>query len=180
LKIGQRPDHGSDDAVCLLSDCHRRIEEFLGILTAITNRSEGRALDAAARRQLEAALSYFATAAPRHTADEEDSLFPRLEASSDQGALAALDMIRGLERDHDEAKGHHDVVDQLVRRWILEGCLSDASVRDLKERLARLNALYRAHISVEDHELFPAAARILSANDLQEIGREMAARRSAR
>jgi hypothetical protein len=38
--------------------------------------------------------------------------------------------------------------------------------------------LYAAHIAVEDHEVFPTAARILSGSDLHDIGREMASRRS--
>lgn len=41
-----------------------------------------------------------------------------------------------------------------------------------------LQTLYRTHIAVEDHELFPVAARALDAPAPQAIGREMAARRN--
>ena len=180
LKIGQRPDHGFDEPLGLLSDCHRRIECFLAVLTAITDRAGGGTLSVAERAQLEAALAYFATAAPRHIADEEESLFPRLQASDNRDARAALEVIRRLERDHDEADAHHEAIARLVPRWLTDGSLADDLVRELTERLARLDALYAAHIGVEDRELFPAAARLLSAADLAAIGREMAAQRSVR
>ena len=100
LKIGQRPDHGFDEPLGLLSDCHRRIEHFLRVLTTTADHLNCARVGDADRRQLEAALAYFATAAPRHTADEEDSLFPRMEASQDPNAMAVLALIRRLESDH--------------------------------------------------------------------------------
>jgi hemerythrin-like domain-containing protein len=177
LKIGQRPDHGFDQPLRLLSDCHRRIEHFLEVLRVITKHANGGALDESERAQLQGALDYFATAAPRHTADEEESLFPRLAASGDAEARHALELINRLEDDHAKAALHHEAVDALVRRWIADGSLSRADVQDLIGRLDRLAALYGAHIAVEDQDVFPAAGRVLSADDVQAIGREMAARR---
>src|SRR5215471_17459172 len=106
IKIGARPDHGFDEPLGLLSDCHRRIEHFLAVLASIAERSKG-PLSPSERSQLEGALSYFATAAPRHTADEEQSLFPRLRASQDPAARAALDTVARLEHDHAIADGRH-------------------------------------------------------------------------
>ena len=50
----------------------------------------------------------------------------------------------------------------------------------LRGHLAALRALYQRHIDVEDRELFPAAARLLCATQIADIGREMAERRSGR
>jgi len=180
LKIGQRPDHGFDEPLGLLSDCHRRIEHFLSLLTVTTDRADGGTLSDGERTPLEAALTYFATAAPRQTADEEESLFPRMEASLDRDATTALNMIVRLESDHDEANRLHEAVDRLVRLWLANGSLADSLMRRLQRHLARLNTLYAAHIAIEDREVFPVAARILSPSDIHEIGREMAARRSIR
>jgi hemerythrin-like domain-containing protein len=180
LKIGQRPDHGFDEPLGLLSDCHRRIEHFLRVLTVTAERVDKAPIGDVDRRQLESAVTYFATAAPRHTADEEESLFPRIEASHDASAIELLNQIRRLEADHEEANRHHGAVDTLVRRWLADGVLAEPFVRALKQHLAALTALYATHISVEDHEVFPAAGRILSPSDIVEIGREMAARRLAR
>jgi hemerythrin-like domain-containing protein len=178
LQVGQRPDHGFDEPLGLLSDCHRRIEYFLGVLIAITGCVDGGMLSRAERAHLEGALTYFTTAAPRHTADEAESLFPRLRAARNREALDALDAIQRLERDHDEANTHHQAVDRLVRRWLADGTLADSSVRALKASLERLKTLYEAHIAVEDHDVFPAAARLLSPIEIQQIGSEMAARRA--
>lgn len=41
IKIGHRPDHGFDEPLGLLSDCHRRIEHFLRVLTAIEEQTRG-------------------------------------------------------------------------------------------------------------------------------------------
>jgi hypothetical protein len=43
-----------------------------------------------------------------------------------------------------------------------------------------LKVLYQRHITVEDEELFPAAARVLDDAQLRQIGLEMAARRRVR
>src|SRR5262249_7587162 len=116
---------------------------------------------------------------PRHTADEKDSLFPRLRASSDPRAAAALVLVDRLEDDHAAATEHHEVVNWLVRRWLADGNLAAADVRRLLERLEQLTVMYAAHIAVEDNQVFPAAAQILSTDDVSEIGQEMMARRSS-
>ena len=180
IKIGQRPEHGFDEPLGLLSDCHRRIEHFLRVLVALADQVGGGTLDASQRSQLQSALTYFSVAAPKHTADEEESLFPRLEAHEGAEAKAALDLVRRLERDHDEADARHRAVDLLGRRWLDNGRLDEADVHLLRNHFQRLRTLYEAHIAVEDGELFPAAARLLSASDIESIGREMAGRRAAR
>lgn len=180
LKIGKRPDHGFDEPLGLLSDCHRRIEHFLAILATITRDAGGGALDASQQAQLHAALEYFAAAAPRHTADEEQSLFPRLKQSGHPEADRVLQVLARLEHDHVVADEHHRRVDALVRRWLSDGSLPEPEAADLAGRLVALHEIYRAHIAVEDGELFPVAARMLSHEQLGAIGDEMAARRGRR
>lgn len=180
LQIGQRVDHGFDEPLGLLSDCHRRIEHFLRVLVAATNAADGGTLTQEHRTAFETALRYFAEAAPRHTADEEVSLFPRLRESDDPDAAAALDALARLERDHDEADTHHAEVDRLVRRWMADDGLPSSDLAQLRDRLARLQALYGDHIIVEDQQVFPVAARVLDREQIERIGGEMAARRNVR
>jgi hemerythrin-like domain-containing protein len=180
IQIGQAPGHDFDEPLGLLSDCHRRIEHFLHVLVAVDAEAAGGPLTAAHGRALEASLRYFAIAAPKHTADEEESLFPRLRDSPDPAAAAAMILVDRLERDHHEADVHHSAVAMLVQRWLAEDHLSPSETRELRERLAQLKHLYQRHIMVEDEELFPAAARLLDAAQLRQIGREMAARREIR
>ncbi|MGE0705434.1 MAG: hemerythrin domain-containing protein [Vicinamibacterales bacterium] len=180
IQIGQTPGHDFDEPLGLLSDCHRRIEHFLHVLVVVDAEAAGGRLTPAHRSALEASLRYFATAAPKHTADEEQSLFPRLRDSPDPAAAAAMVLVDRLERDHHEADVHHSAVATLVRRWLAEDHLSPSEARELRERLAQLQRLYQRHIMVEDEELFPAAARVLDGAQLRQIGREMAARRQLR
>jgi hemerythrin-like domain-containing protein len=178
IAIGRRPDHTFDEPLGLLSDCHRRIELFLRTLGALAAESFDAPLTEARRVELEAALTYFATAAPRHTADEEESVFPRLRRCADEAAARALQTVARLEHDHAEAAAHHAAVDAIGRRWLADGALSAEDRRTLRAHVAALELIYREHIAIEDRELFPAAARLLDAAEIREIGREMRARRA--
>jgi hemerythrin-like domain-containing protein len=177
IKMGPSADHGFDEPLGLLSDCHRRIEHFLATLVAIAATYRGSELRDADRRALETALHYFVTAGPRHSADEEESLFPRVRMAEDAAARAAYEKLRRLEADHRVAESHHDAVTRIGRQWLSDGTLAEPDVQALTEHLAELERLYREHIAIEDHDVFPAAARVLSAADVEAVGREMAVRR---
>ncbi len=176
IQIGQPLDHDFDEPLGLLSDCHRRIEHFLDVLVRATNAATP-SLKPEQWKDIEAALTYFAHAAPRHTADEEQSLFPRLRATHDPRARRALEYLGRLEHDHEMADAHLRAVDSFCRRWLDHGFLSEVDLRNLKDRLAELQSIYRDHIAIEDTQLFPVAAQLLSSDELRDIGREMAARR---
>ena len=169
VQIGQKRESDFSDPLGLLSDCHRRIERFLGVLVKIAQKAGE--LNAEERTAFENALEYFRNSAPQHTADEEDSLFPRLRAQ------ASLDRLAELESDHQAADRAHQLVDSLGRRWLAEGTLAPEQTRELRGALARLSRMYARHIAVEDRDLFPLAAQILPADQLAEVGREMADRR---
>jgi hemerythrin-like domain-containing protein len=175
VQIGQDRESDFSNPLGLLSDCHRRMERFLAVLVKVSQRASGRELDPEEQAALENALAYFRTSAPKHTADEEDSLFPRLRATAQ--AQASLDCLRGLESDHQAANRDHQFVDALGRRWINERKLSAEDSRDLIQALNRLSDMYARHIAIEDRELFPLAARVLPANQLADVGREMVGRR---
>jgi len=177
LRIGQPVDHTFDEPLGLLSDCHRRIEHFLEVLVRIEQNAAGRGLTPDEWKQVESALRYFETAGPRHTADEEESLFPRLRASLHPSADRAQRVLSQLEGEHELVESHHQMINILCRRWLDHDRLSDEDARELRDRLGDMQSIYRQHIAVEDHELFPIAQRLLSPSALEEIGREMAARR---
>ena len=180
IQIGQPVDHGFDEPLGLLSDCHRRIEHFLGVIATVTADAGGGPLTDAYRSALEGALRYFAVAAPKHTADEETSLFPRLRLSSDPAVASTLAALDALESDHDTADAHHTAVDAIARRWIAGDRLAAADVEQLRAHVTGLQALYARHIAIEDREVFPVAARVLDRAQIEEVGSEMAARRQVR
>jgi hemerythrin-like domain-containing protein len=174
--LGRSPDHGFDEPLGLLSDCHRRIEHFLELLLKVSDQWQGRALDEHAAEAVHRALKYFAYAAPRHTADEEESLFPRMKAAA-RARGERTEALERLESDHDRADPLHAQVDRLFNDWLRDGSLAPEGAAELRGVLATLRELYRGHIHVEDAEVFPLAGRLLSHAELQEVGGEMRARR---
>jgi hemerythrin-like domain-containing protein len=161
----------------MLGDCHRRIERFLNVLVRVTEHACGDALNDEQRGALETALRYFREAAPKHTADEEESLFPRLRRIENTDLRALLARIESLEEEHVCADRNHGEVDSLGQLWLRDGRLLPEQSSRLLTVLTQLRALYRHHIATEDKEVFPAAAAALSAVDRDAIGREMASRR---
>jgi hemerythrin-like domain-containing protein len=177
ITIGARLDSPFTEPLGLLSDCHRRIEKFLGQLLAITEETRGGALNPARKEMLATALRYFQRAAPLHTQDEEASLFPRLRAVGGDEAEAALAKLEVLEADHRDADEAHAEVDALGWTWINGGRLTEPQTARLLELLTTLRETYRRHIAVEDNEVFPLAGRLISEEELTRVGREMATRR---
>ena len=76
IRIGARKESDFTDPIGMLGDCHRRIERFLSVLVKLASDRPGVALDEREGDALSASLRYFREAAPKHTADEEESLFP--------------------------------------------------------------------------------------------------------
>ncbi len=177
IQIGAPVAHDFGNPLGVLSDCHRRVEHFLQLMITVAAQARGGPLGAEQRDALEVALRYFTEAAPKHTEDEEQSLFPRLRASRHARAAQAVAIIELLAEEHEVADAHHEQVEILVRRWLTVGSLADAAARRLEAHLDGLATLYRRHIATEDQELIPLARRILDPAAIAILGREMALRR---
>jgi hemerythrin-like domain-containing protein len=176
IVIGQKPDHDFTQPVGLLGDCHRRVERFLGVLVNLGSNA-GAVLDAGRRSALQGALHYFRDAAPRHTADEEVSLFPRLRAMHAAEVRDSLAIVDRLEADHQYVAPLHAELDDLGRRWLLQGTLHPEPAARFRQLAEGLAAAYQEHIRLEDSLIFPLAGRHLAPAALEAIGAEMAARR---
>jgi hemerythrin-like domain-containing protein len=177
IVIGAKRESNFTDPIGMLGDCHRRIEMFLNALVRVAEQARGEALNEEQRGALETALRYFRDAAPKHTADEEESLFPRLRRIESADVRALMARIESLEEEHLCADRSHGEVDSLGRLWLSEGRLPLEQASRLLAVLVQLRDLYRHHIATEDNEVFPAASRVLSAPDREAIGREMSSRR---
>ena len=177
IQIGQKPSPTFQQPLELLSDCHRRVESFLRDLILVAEQARGGELNRQQRVALETALRYFREAAPKHTADEEESLFPRMRELGDGATREALAKIQALEADHEVAKGGHDAVERLGQQWLASGRLSPDETTRLFNNLRELQSIYERHIAVEDNEIFPLAKQVLDSNTLKDVGREMAERR---
>jgi hemerythrin-like domain-containing protein len=176
VQIGSKA-HNFSDPTGLLSDCHRRIEMFMGVLERVAQIIDSSPEDEV-RRSLETALGYFREAGPKHTADEEESLFPRLRTVESPQLRAAVAKLEELELDHRFSEPLHLRVDLLGQEYLANGRLSEAQVAEFRDSVSELSAMYLRHIEVEDKILFPAAAQALSDADKRMIAEEMGKRRA--
>ena len=178
VTLGQGPLANFDEPIKVLMDCHRRIEKFLGLLLHVADEADGARLSQQQRDAADAALRYFTNAAPHHTLDEEQALFPAMRRHSDDPRVAdALRRIEALEADHDKAEALHERVAELMSRWLDDNTLPAEPLAELKQTLTELRQAYARHIAEEDEVIFPLAAEILAREALLEVGREMAHRR---
>jgi hemerythrin-like domain-containing protein len=174
-QIGAKPESDFSEPLGMLSDCHKRIQFFLRDLVRLAESAMR--LDPDQRVALERALRYFRESAPRHTADEEESLFPRLRAMNDRRLNEVFVKIEELEADHKRANESHSAVDTIGVRWLVDGAIGMEEAARLKAQLRGLSELYEHHLAVEDAEIFPVAGALLSADDKTGLGQEMARRR---
>jgi hemerythrin-like domain-containing protein len=174
IQIGAKPDSGFDDPIGMLIDCHRRIERFLHVLCMVADRARNRALTDEEVTAVQSALQYFRLGGLRHTADEEESLFPRLRAESIKGSF---EEINGLESDHRNANDLHATVDALYTAWIAADHLNSEDEQRLRSATEQLKHLYEEHIQIEEKTVFPRAAEMLDSQTIAAIGQEIQARR---
>jgi hemerythrin-like domain-containing protein len=173
VQIGAKPDSGLDDPIGMLKDCHRRIEHFLEILCVVANRAAGRGLTSEETAAVQAALVYFRVGGQRHTADEEESLFPRLRAES-----VKSEELSGLEEDHRQANHLHAEAEGLFAVWISAAGLSQDHQLRLQSCTEQLKLLYAEHILVEERIVFPRAAQMLDSRVIAAIAQEFRSRRA--
>jgi hypothetical protein len=180
IVIGAKPESSFGNPIGLLTDCHRRIERFLSVLAQVSAQAGGAQLTSEQRTALEKALVYFREAAPKHTADEEQTLFPRLRSLECPAVKAILAMVDALEIQHAEAEQSHAETDRLGRAWLAEGSLPPADATRMSALIAGLMDLYRGPIAIEEREVFPVAAAQIGEFERQAMGGEIAARRDLR
>ena len=155
------------DPLEMLERTHRRMEERAGELCEV---AASLAAGSDSEEDCENAgqlLNFFTRSVPRHYADEEQSVFPRL--SEAHAALAEK-----LTADH---RIHESALDALLVAFDTWRGPPDADRATEFQHLAeRLEELYREHAALEDAELLPVI-KALPEEVLEEIGTEMAGRR---
>ena len=172
VKIGASKPADYSDPVGVLKGCHRKIEDHLSILETLTVADKPEPLNPERRGALERSLNYFRNAAPKHSADEDESLFPRLMQA---GGMKTL--ILRLEKQHTRLHDLQATIEQLGMLWSARGILSPSDWNKLKADVEELSSLYSEHIQIEEHDLFPKVDAAITAGQLAAIGKEMAARR---
>jgi hemerythrin-like domain-containing protein len=153
-----------DSPIDHLIACHDRIEERLKTIEKAAGVLASQPEEA--RAALEGCFRYFETSGVLHTADEEESIFPRLVSRLKTEDRAYLEE---LERQHRQA-------DELFAA-LRKVPSNEEELAAYRETVSRFCALYRAHIASENEKLMSAARTALPPEELKEISEEMKRRR---
>src|ERR1035437_411578 len=151
VSIGATQESSFANPIGLLTDCHRRIERFLEVLVRVATEAREGPLSAEHRHAMETALSYFDRAAPMHTADEEEDLFPELRRVDRPDIEQIVARVSRLESEHSIATAWHHEVHEIGERWLRQDYLLPHEAAELKRVLTSLTELYRGHIAVEEN-----------------------------
>lgn len=166
-----------EDPFHLLTECHRRVEHFSGLMLRLDAHLRRSGLDASARQAAGDVLRYFDQAAPLHHQDEEEEVFPVLVARGSEVERAG---VSALEADHLRLLAGwmrwRGVLMQLISRPDPE---AGGPVAGLGERgeLSDWVRAYAAHIAEEETRWFPAARRLMTSEERVLVLRRMRARR---
>jgi hemerythrin-like domain-containing protein len=172
---GVKLDCEFDDPIGMLKDCHRKIKRSLHVLWVVADRAVGRKLTAAETAAVRSAIDCLRVDGTRHTADEEQSLFPRLRAKTISGDSEELGL---LEDNRHQADSLHALVETLYSTWISAGALRLENQLQLQSSTAMLKRLSEQHIQVEEQIVFPRAQRVLDGETITAIAQEFRARRN--
>jgi iron-sulfur cluster repair protein YtfE (RIC family) len=151
---------------------------FLGSLQRLADLIDS-PLTTEARSALDNALRYFHEAAPKHTLDEEESLFPRLRRIHNREIKSAIFALKALEDDHRRADALHAEVHVLGVQCLEKGPLPHHEAGRFRQAVIDLASIYGEHIRIEDNIVFPVAKRALSGSEKSAIAGEMASRRQS-
>ncbi len=174
------PSGGFDEPLELWLACHERVQRFCLLLERLRQYIEEHGADMEAASSATSIRRYFNEAAPRHHADEEIDLFPRLlrRLAGQSTAVDATDAAR-VRTAIDTLTAEHRANETL---WTA----LDATLSQIERGVAaRLDAgqvdtfgrTYRQHIELEESLVMPALRRHLTATDWKAIGTAMSQRR---
>ena len=153
----------------MLHACHDRIMDQCATLHKITYHLPKMGCDEQAQQAATAVLRYFDTAGLLHHQDEEEDLFPLMQASGNAEAVA---LIKQLASEHQKME---TLWASLRTKLIL---ITEAKSAELDQQLVDdFTLAYGRHVMLENMKLLPLAARILTAEQLLPMGQNMAARR---
>jgi hemerythrin-like domain-containing protein len=168
VTIGRRTE--KHELADLLLECHDRIRYFsrLAVRVATEDASDSDRADAS-----RSVARYFGDALPRHIADEEESILPRL-----RGRDPTLDAaLAAMQAEHGE---HERSLAELVEltRSVAERPEVFPSIADrLRAVASHVERALSAHLEAEEQTIVPGITRLLGADERAEILGEMRARR---
>jgi len=162
------PDFGNP--LGLLRACHGKILQHCQLLVDLCTYLESHPPDEDARITCDKLYRYFSVSVIYHHQDEEQNLFPLL--------LSAPGLTQSITAVISKLKLEHYELDRL---WLkFSPVLKDAdlvTLAILSDQARMLQLSYEQHIEQENAILLPAAEKLLTSQQLQDLGQQMKTRR---
>lgn len=160
-----------DSPLDMLHACHDRIMDQCATLQKLLQHLPKNGCDTQAQQAAQAVLRYFDTAGQFHHQDEEVDLFPLLRACNNTDADALIKRLL------DE----HQAMDALWLRLRtqLQSIAEGQSATLEKSLVADFSLAYGRHVMLENTQLLPLSAKLLSEQQQNDMGKKMANRRGA-
>jgi pyridoxamine 5'-phosphate oxidase len=169
----KQPGPGFDEPLEMLEACHERIQAQLSTLERLGPHLETKGCDAEAKAAAQAVMRYFDTSGVLHHQDEDQDLFPALQAKA---AAAGRSDVRAAMDDLEQEHASMDGQWKRLRERL--NAISSGEPRLDVEDVARFAWLYRRHMDREATAVLPFARQALSQDERAALGKRMAARRN--
>lgn len=164
-----KPAPGFDSPLDMLHACHDRIMDQCTTLQKLQQHLPMKGCDEQAQQAAQAIMRYFDSAGQHHHQDEEIDLFPLLQAT---GNSEAASLMKQFLAEHQTMDAQWPV----LREQLL--AIAEGKTAELDRKLvADFTLAYGKHVMLENMKLLPLAAKLLSAEQLQAMGKNMAQRR---
>jgi hemerythrin-like domain-containing protein len=169
------PAVGFEQPFEMLEACHDRVRRSLELLARLVVHVQSHGHDTRSRSAARDVLRYFDLAAPHHHEDEERHVFPRLLASGEDSLVQA---VRRLRADHELMSQRWAALRPGLAAWAEDGGAGPVDAA-LREHAQAFQALYAAHLPIEERLVFPAARVRCDEAACAAMGSEMQQRRRA-
>jgi hemerythrin-like domain-containing protein len=164
-----------NNPLAMLHACHGKILAQCATLRKLSGHLASNGCDLQAQQAAQNILRYFDTSGQFHHQDEEENLFPTLRLCAGAGKPGVDALLDGLLSDHVVMAAAWSK----LRSVLL--LLAKGELEPLDDTLLdKFITSYTNHIELEERDLLPLAARLLSPQQTAEIGKHMAERRGVK
>lgn len=161
------------EPLAALYDCHRHVLQHCATLRRLVLYVSECGCNREAQVASHGLLRFFDNDVPRHFADEAEDLYPALiESMAGSDAVCLNELTRGSQE-------QHRALQRLWRelRGPLEQLAAGHEVTLSAQAVEAFEAQWRELIGLEEGELLPMAARLLTDDEMARVERAMEARR---
>lgn len=167
------PIPGFDQPIAVLKHCHDRIRKQIKTMQNLLKYLPEHGGTAEAQQAATAVLQYFEKAAPNHHADEEEDIFPMLQAcAKDDDAILLHSLIPKILSEHIQmAAAWQALAPQLKALAAGNGAALS------REDVVLFAEIYAEHMEKEETVIAPMAKRLFSDAQMAQLGESMQKRR---